>query len=184
MLVQVKFSGFSLQHCKLLEQQGRSWNVPIDKLIRNLETWCVVWSDCKILINVKIIVIINEKKFICYPQPAQFVILVISPLHELTDREKSFLKIKYKMTASTISTDQQPSTIESQCKWEIPCSQTKRRGRVPLAQLPAHPQHHVHLQVQILFPNQKNIKINHEYSNRDVVTHTLRQIKTYKEKSF
>lgn len=181
MLVQVKFSGFSLQHCKLLEQQGRSWNVPIDKLIRNLETRCVVLSDCKILINVKIIVIINEKEI---HLPAKFVILVISPLHELTDREKSFLKMKYRMTAFTISTDQQPSTIELQCKSEKPCSQTKCRGRVPLAQLPAHPQHHVHLQDWVLSPNQRNMKINHEYSNRDVVTHTLRQIKTYKEKSF
>ena len=177
MLVQVKFSGFSLQHCKLLEQQGRSWNVPIDKLIRNLETWCVVLSDCKILINVKIIVIINEKEIHLLSSAGTIC-------HKFADREKSFLKIKYKMTAFTISTDHQPSTIESQCKSEIPCSPTKCRGRVPLAQLSAHPQHHVHLQDWVLSPNQRNIKINHEYSNRDVVTHTLRQIKTYKEKSF
>ena len=141
--------------------------MPIDKLIRNLETRCVVLSDCKILINVKIIVIINEKEIHLLSSAGTIC-------NELTDGEKSFLKIEYKMTAFTISTDHQPSTIESQCKSEIPCSPTKCRGRVPLAQLSAHPQHHVHLQDWVLSPNQRNIKINHEYSNRDVVTHTLR----------
>ena len=62
--------------------------MPIDKLIRNLETRCVVLSDCKILINVKIIVIINEKEIhLLDPQPTQFVILVILTLHELRKGE-------------------------------------------------------------------------------------------------
>ena len=62
--------------------------MPIDKLIRNLETRCVVLSDCKILISVKIIVIINEKEIhLLDPQQAQSFILVISPLHELRKGE-------------------------------------------------------------------------------------------------
>ena len=73
--------------------------MPIDKLIRNLETWCVVLSDCKILINVKIIVIINEKEIHLLSSAGTIC-------HEFADREKSFLKIKYKMTAFTISTGQ------------------------------------------------------------------------------
>ena len=133
MLVQVKFSGFSLQHCKLLEQQGRSWNVPIDKLIRNLETWCVVLSDCKILINVKIIVIINEKEIHLLSSAGTIC-------HELTDREKSFLKIKYKMTAFTISTDHQPPTIAMQIGNTLQSDQVQRaRTSGPTPRPPSAP---------------------------------------------